>query len=306
MDPLEHLDLPWDTSLCLLRELARRGHETVLFIPTDLGLSSRGTVYGSGRAIRPLGNDRYHQAPPQSYDLKNFDVVLIRKDPPFDASYLSLTYLLEPAARKTRVINHPRGIRNVNEKLFGLSFPQGSPPSLVTARADEILNFQKRIRSDLVIKPLYEKGGKGVFLVRRGGRGSRERLEKATRKGNEFVIAQKFIKVPRGTGDKRILLWKGEILGAFSRVSRTVGEFRTNLSLGGRFLRTEITRTEKKLVRSLAPLLLKEGLYFVGMDVRGGKLLEVNVTSPAGLVELDQLYHGKATVRLADALVRLK
>lgn len=288
MDPLEQLDLRWDTSLHLLRELNRLGHETYLFTPPRIFLTP-GQVKG-----RDSGSEK-------EWDLSDFDVVFIRKDPPFDSSYLALTYLLEPVAEKTVVINHPRGIRNANEKLFGLRFPRWSPPTIVSADPDEIIGFQKQIRSDLVIKPLYEKGGKGVF--RMGVRAAALRkLKRATKNGN-YVVAQKFIPIPKGEGDKRILFWKGEILGGFERIPPP-GEFRSNLTLGGKFRKCRITGEDKRLVRRLGPALLKEGLLFVGIDIRGGFLLEVNVTSPAGLVELDQLYGG-ATRKMAEDLIRI-
>jgi len=298
MDPLEKLDLQWDTSLHLLGKLKRLGHETYSFTLPRIFLSS-GRVKGRDSGIG------------KEWDLSEFDVVFIRKDPPFDSSYLALTYLLEPAAQKTVVINHPRGIRNANEKLFGLRFPRWSPPTIVSADPYEIIDFQKQIRSPLVIKPLYEKGGRGVFLFnphphplpsRGEGRvrgAALRRLKRATRNGN-FVVAQKFIPVPKGGGDKRILVWKGEILGGFERIPPP-GEFRSNLSLGGKFRECRITGEDKRLVRSLRPALLKEGLLFAGIDIRGGFLLEVNVTSPAGLVELDQLYGG-ATQKMAEDL----
>lgn len=317
MDPLESLDLAWDTSLCLLRELQRRGHETYLFTPSDLSsISNR--VKGRGYLIRSLGSRRYHQGLKKNFDLASFDAVFIRKDPPFDSGYLALTYLLEPLAKQTRVINHPRGIRNANEKLFGLAFKRWSPPTLVTADPSEILAFQKKIRSGLVIKPLYEKGGKGVFrlsphpnpLPSRGeGRvrgttvGELRRLRKFIQNGIP-VVAQKFISVAPGSGDKRILIWRGKILGGFLRIPRA-GEFRSNLSLGGRFVPCTITESERRLVSDLGPVLAKEGLSFVGIDVRGGKLIEVNVTSPAGLVELDQLYGSQATAKVVDDLESL-
>ena len=303
MDPLEKLDPEWDTSLCLLRELRRRGHQTILFTPPSLSLVS-GKVKGRGCSIRPVGVHRYSQGPKKEYDLARFHAILIRKDPPFDGNYLALTYLLEPVANETLVINHPRGIRNANEKLFGLRFPRWSPPTIVSSDPREILSFQTKIRFPLVVKPLYQKGGEGVFLLKQRGKEKSLPLEKATRRGTEAVVAQKFIPVPKGTGDKRILIWRGKILGAFERIPRA-GEFRSNLSLGGRFAKCSITKAEQSLVRSIRPALLKERLLFVGIDVRGGKLIEVNVTSPAGLVELDQLYGEGATARIADDLERI-
>lgn len=302
MDPLAKLDLPWDTSLSLLRELCRRGHQTVWVDPSSVALEGD-CVRASSQRVHPLDKNRYRQDLEKDLSLATFDVVLIRKDPPFDSGYLALTYLLEPLALRTAVINHPRGIRNANEKLFGLVWNQWSPPTLVSADARQILAFQKSLGEDLVIKPLYEKGGKGVFLLNRNAPDREALLGRATSRQTQPVVAQQFIPVPKGSGDKRILLWKGEILGAFERIP-TKGEFRSNLSLGGRFARTDIAERERKLVRALKPTLLKEGLFFVGIDVRSGFLIEVNVTSPAGLVELDRLY-GRATEKLADSIEKL-
>jgi glutathione synthase len=301
MDPMEKLWLLWDTSLCLLRELVSRGDETFLFTADSLSLES-GRVKGKGRKIVPLGNQRYRQGPLQPFNLADFHAVLIRKDPPFDTGYLALTYLLEPLTRKTQVVNHPRGIRDANEKLFPLRFPNWSPPTTVSSDPEVILDFQKRIGSDVVVKPLYDKGGKGVFLLKQRGGKRKSLLRRATHKGREPVVAQKFIPVSKNEGDKRILLWKGGVLGAFRRIPKA-GEFRSNLSLGAEFSACNITSGEKKLIRALCPTLLKEGLLFVGIDVRAGKLIEVNVTSPAGLVELDQLYGG-ATAKIARDLAR--
>lgn len=302
MDPLEKLDLPWDTSLSLLRELVGRGHLCVLFTIPHLSLES-GRITGWGQPLQPLGNHHYRQGAMKRYDFARFDVVLVRKDPPFDDQYLAMTYLLEPLAAHTRVINHPRGIRNANEKISGLRFSRWSPPTLVSACRDEILAFQKKIRVPLVVKPLYEKGGKGVILLKGRGPSTHAFLHKATKEGTVPVVAQEFIPA-KGKEDKRILLWKGRILGAFARIPRP-GEFRSNLSLGGRFTSVEISSGEKKLVQALRSYLLKEGLLFVGIDTRRGKLIEVNVTSPAGLVELEALYGPQAIRRMAADLERM-
>lgn len=300
LDPLEKLDLPWDTSLCLLRELNRRGHQTYSFMPS--GISSRqGEVVGMGFRLQPSGTThRYSKGGLETLKLRNFDALFIRKDPPFNPSYLTLTYLLEPLAKKLPVINDPKAIRDANEKIFILNFPRWCPPTLVSSRSEEILGFQGDQKSDLVIKPLFEKGGKGVFLLRGSLRQKKILIGKALRK-TETLIAQTFIPVARGKGDKRILLWKGELLGAFERIP-PAGDFRTNLSLGGHFQKCALSLREKKLARDLAPKLERAGLYFTGLDVRGEWLIELNVTSPAGLVELDQLYGQKATRRLADSL----
>jgi glutathione synthase len=241
------------------------------------------------------------QEPVQEWRLEDFDAVFIRKDPPFDDSYLSLTYLLEPLAQKTFVVNHPRGIRNANEKLFIFNFPEFCPPSLASSNPEEILQFQSQQKKDLVIKPLFEKGGQGVFLLKRSQRPAPALLEKASGQGKKMLVAQAFIPVRKGTGDKRILIWKEKVLGAFERIPRA-GDFRSNLSLGGTFRACGLTGQEKKIVRRLIPTLHKEGLFLTGLDVRGEFLIEANVTSPAGLVELDQLGQ-KATGILAKDLI---
>lgn len=304
MDPLEQLDLAWDTSLCLLRELAWGGHIAVLIDPPSLALEY-GQTTGKGFLLHPVGHNRYRKGPKKRFHLDRFNAVFIRKDPPFDSSYLAMTYLLESLASKTVVINHPRGIRNANEKISALLDKQWAPPTLVSSDREEILAFQRKIKSDLVIKPLFDKGGKGVFLLKRTGSltgRSCKQLQTVTRNGKEIIVAQKFIPVTKGGGDKRILIWNGKILGAFERIPKK-GEFRSNLSLGGGFKRCNLTVRDKNLVRALRPYLIKEGLLFTGIDVREGFLLEVNVTSPAGLVELDQLYGG-ATRKMAEDLVK--
>ncbi len=302
LDPLTDLDLPWDTSLCLIRELNRLGHAVYFF--TANRLASRGNeILACGGLIQPTGEKRYSISPAKNWNLAEFDAVFIRKDPPFNGSYLALTYLLEPLAKKTRVINHPRGIRDANEKIFGLRFAKWSPPTLVTSSVEKILSFQEELGSDLVIKPLYEKGGKGVFLLKQKISAARALLQKATLREKKIVIAQKFLPLARTRGDKRILLWKNEVLGVFERIPPP-GDFRSNLSLGGKFVRCSLTAREKSLTRDLARELIREGLFWVGLDVRNEHLIEVNVTSPAGLVELDQLYGG-ATKILAERVLRL-
>lgn len=300
MDPLEKLDLPWDTSLCLLRELDRRGHSNFLILPASLSLEA-GRLRAAGQRLRPAGLHRYDLGPQKKVALRDFDLVLIRKDPPFDKNYLALTYLLEASREKITFVNHPRGIRNANEKVTALRFLRWCPPTLVSASPERLAAFHRRLRSDTVLKPLDEKGGTGVTRLKKNQRGLPTLLKKRTQGGRETLLLQKFIPVPEGKGDKRILLWKGKILGGFAKIPKP-GEFRSNILLGARFEACPITDGEKALVKEMRSLLLKEGLYFVGIDVREEKLMEVNVTSPAGLVELDLLYGG-ATEALAGQLL---
>ena len=236
MDPVEKLDLTWDTSLFLLAELSRRGHQNWMADLVDLAATEKG-IFASAFGVRSEAASRKPRRvePKKRRALTDFDLILIRKDPPFDAPYLALTYLLEPLAKKIPVLNDPAGIRNTNEKCSILKFPKWIPETLVTNSVREIREFQKRLKDDVVVKPLNQKGGEGVFLWKRG----EDFKSKSAGEANPlpFVMAQRYLRAGR---DKRILLLNGRILAAFERRA-PAGDFRTNLSLGGTFHRTEIT-----------------------------------------------------------------
>lgn len=303
LDPLEKLTLRWDTSLYLLRELARRGHACWTADAGDLWAEKRG-VFAWVRRLSPNRESGYQTSSVAVRNLQSFDCILIRKDPPFDAAYLHMTYILERIAARVPVVNHPRGIRNTSEKIICLAFPKWIPETVVTSSPARILEFQKAIRDDMIVKPCDQKGGKGIVLLKHGGSGTKSAVLKATHRGRNVVIAQRFMKTASG-GDKRILILDGKILAAFEKHPRK-GEFRANLSLGGTFHSTKITLKEKLLVKEMRPYLLREGLRFVGIDVMEEKLIEVNVTSPAGLVETKILDPRSSAVSLwADSLERL-
>jgi len=303
MDPLEKLALKWDTSLCLLRELAARGHENWTADASDLW-AERQSVFAHVRKITPTTRTAYKRSRPQAFDLRRFDLILIRKDPPFDTEYLYLTHLLEPLARQVPIVNHPAGIRNTGEKLACLDFPKWIPETLVTSSPEKIQSFGRRLKTDLILKPCEEKGGKGILFLKKG-KDHRSKIIRATLGGKKTMIAQRYLRDPKIPGDKRILLLNGKFLGAFERHCAR-GEFRANLSLGGTFHATTITSKEKALIRELKPYLEKRGLPFVGIDVIAEKLIEMNVTSPAGLVELKWLDpKSSAPASLANFLERL-
>lgn len=306
MDPLEKLALRWDTSLCLLRELAGRGHENWTADSGDLWAEKKG-VFGRVRKLVPLPRrdgtrlGDYKLSAPGVRNLREFDLVLVRKDPPFDTEYLTLTHLLEPLAKEMPVVNHPRGIRDTGEKLACLNFPKWIPETLVTSSAEKILEFQRRVKSDVILKPCGEKGGKGILLLKRGGV-NLSKIRRAVHHGKKTMIAQRYLRDPKIPGDKRILLLNGRFLGAFER-HRAKGEFRANLSLGGTFHAATLTKKEEALIGELRSYLKEAGLHFVGIDTMADKLIEINVTSPAGLVELRWLDpRSDAAASLANSL----
>ncbi|MFZ5801958.1 MAG: hypothetical protein ACOY3K_02450 [Candidatus Omnitrophota bacterium] len=304
IDPLAKLDLKWDTSLGLAREFFRRGN-AVWFCDTRDLFFEQDRVFSQVRSLIPVKRSRFKTGKMCRHPAAFFDLVMIRKEPPFDMNYIYLTYLMELASRDTVVSNCPTGIRNLNEKFSALKFLPVIPQSVVASRPGIILEFQKKLGEDLVIKPLDLKGGEGVFLVKKNHRRNHPLLWKRTRQGKNFVIAQEKVRTGRVPKDKRILLLGGKYLSAFERQARG-NDFRTNLSLDGESGRTSLTLAERKLVRSLVPLLNREGIHLAGIDVMGGKLLEINVTCPAGITEVDRLYGGKKFIaQWADYLESL-
>lgn len=287
MDPLKKLHLKWDNSLALLRELTRRGHECWTADATDLS-PAKHSAAGRSRRVTVRSRRHYLLSRPQLFDLKHFDLILIRKEPPIDTRYLHMLRLLERVAGRVPMVNHPRGIRHTNEKLSILKFPKWIPKTFVTTFPKAILEFQKKVKKPVVVKPLDEKGGKGVFLLKQNSPSASWRLKRATRNSRRVVMVQEFIKA-KGKGEKRIIILNGKVLAVYKKRARG-REFRANLGLGASFHRTQLSATEKKMVSSLKPYLLKQGLYFVGIDVLEEKLIEINVTSPAGVTEAKFLY----------------
>lgn len=291
LDPLEKLNLKWDTSLAVLRELTSRGHQCFAADAPDFWAEGK-KVWVRAAEVVPkfVGNSyRYFLSASKVDPVTQFKSIFIRKDPPFDLSYLNLTYVLELAARQIPVINHPRGIRDTNEKLSVLEFPHWTPETLVASRPAQILEFQKKIKGDLVVKPLDQKGGEGVFLLKQKESKKQFKLDKATQKGKKPLIAQRFLCNTFSPGEKRILLLDGKFAGAYEK-RPPPGDFRANLSLAGAtFHSTTLTKLERKLALEVGTVLRRKGLYFAGLDVLNEKLIEINVTSPAGVAEIMSL-----------------
>jgi glutathione synthase len=287
MDPVAGILPDKDTTFALLRSAQGRGHASFHAGLADLFVSK-----GKVRALaRPV---RVHPGPPWlelggSIDLALGDVaaVLIRKDPPFDADYLYATLLLDHARGETLIINDPRALRDANEKLYALYFPELMPATFVGANRDAILAFVASVGGHAVIKPLDGAGGIGVLAVRADDDNARGIIDVVTREGRRVAMVQEYLAAVR-QGDKRILLLDGEPLGAILRVPRP-DDLRSNIHVGGSVVLSELTAREKTMVSAMAPRLRADGLVFVGLDVIGERLTEVNVTSPTGIQQLGQL-----------------
>lgn len=296
MDPLKKLNSVWDNTLFILSELHARAHACWISDAPDLTPIGQTLRVRASRLIPSPRNKkgphkkRFFAGRQEILDIRNFDLVLIRKEPPVDQKFLTMTRRLEKFSRQIPMVNHPRGIRECNEKLSTLHFPRHIPLTLVSSSATKILRFRRKSGNDIVVKPLNLKGGMGVFRIRTLSPAIVKRLRRATRRGRETLMAQQFLKAKRPI-EKRIVLLEGKVLCAYEKRPRP-GEFRGNLDRGASFHRTTLTVVEKRIVRDIRGFLLRNGLFFVGIDVLNGKLLEINVTCPAGVTEAKFLRPG--------------
>jgi glutathione synthase len=221
---------------------------------------------------------------PERLELAAQDAIFIRKDPPFDAPYLYLTQQLDRIKDRVLVVNDPRGVRDANEKLFAFNFQEQTPRSLCSASPREILEFVSEVGGNAVLKPLDGAGGSGVVTLSLGDRNARSLVDIWTHEGKRLAIVQEYQPAVR-VGDKRVLLLEGRPLGAILRVPRE-DDVRANIHAGGQVVPTELTPAESAVVEAVGPKLVEHGLFFVGLDLIGEKLIEVNVTSPTGIQEL--------------------
>jgi len=290
MDTLDRVTPEKDTTFAFIEAAEARGHTCLHCKINDLSVL-RGEAMARVRRIttRTAAPRISLEGEPSTLKLSEIDGVFIRKDPPFDAAYLYATLLLEsarPAPGKPGpvIVNDPRGLRDANEKLYAMHFPEWTPATLVTSDRDEIFAFAKSVGGSAVIKPLDGAGGAGVMMLREGDKNARSIVDVLTFEGQRLAMVQEFL--PAVTeGDKRILLLEGEPLGAILRVPRS-DDLRSNIHVGGSVVPTELTARERALCAAIAPRLKEDGLVFVGLDVIGERLTEVNVTSPTGMQEL--------------------
>jgi glutathione synthase len=300
MDPVGTINTEKDTTYVLMLEAQARGHEVLYLELKDLFVKNAKVFGSAARITLKRGADYYKLGGSETVEMETFDAVWMRKDPPFNQDYIYATYILsliDPG--KTKVINNPRGIRESNEKLYTLYFPEWIPGSVVTKDISQLNKFLTEAGGEIVVKPLDGHGGEGVFYVREGDRNSNVILETVTSFGKQYVLAQKFIKEV-SEGDKRIILLNGEPLGAVLRVPKPGGEFRCNFHSGGSPAKSELTERDLNICKALSPRLRNDGLYFVGLDVIGGYITEINTTSPTGVQEINRLNGVKLEADVID------
>ena len=303
-DPLDGFKIHKDTTFAIMREAAARGHALHVMEQADLAWRS-GKVYGNARRIHLTGEKPgwYHAEGPAMTVLKDFDAVLMRKDPPFDMEYVYSTHLLELAeADGARVYNRPRAIRDWNEKLAIARFPGYTVPTVVTRREPLLREFLSEHR-DVILKPLDGMGGTSVFRVRHDDPNVNVIIETVTHYGRRTIMAQRYIPEIRD-GDKRVLVISGKpVPYCLARIPKP-GETRGNLAAGGTGVARELTKRDREIAEALGPVLTREGLLLVGLDVIGDWLTEVNVTSPTCFQEISEQSGFNVAGMLLDALER--
>lgn len=288
MDPIERVLPDKDTTFVFMLESLERGHAVYICGVHDLFLD--GTRPGGrirrAQVLRAVPHYRLFEERVEL--LSWFDAIFMRKDPPVDLTYVFATHVLSLVdASNTFVMNHPRGLRDANEKLYALHFPGVIPPSIVTYDIDRLRSFMDTLGGEMIVKPLDGCGGAGVFHLRRSDRNLNAILELSTDNGRRPIMAQRYLPEIR-QGDKRLIVLNGEPLGATLRVPRE-DEHRGNIHVGGTCVKTDVTVRDRAIAQALAPRLRADGLYFVGLDIIGDFLTEINVTSPTGIQEINAL-----------------
>lgn len=302
MDPVSTVIVDEDTSFALMLEAQARGHRVDHCLASDVGLRGRRVVARVRQATMQLDEkEPILLADEEDIDLADVDAVFIRKDPPFTDAYLWLTLVLDHLEGSTLVVNNPRGLREANEKLYAHHFPEVVPPTIMTSHKDEILRFLSDVGGKAVIKPIDGHGGEGVFLLSNGDNNLNGLIEAVTHLGTRNAIVQALIPEVYDEGDKRILLVDGELLGVVGRVP-SKGDLRSNVHVGGSTAPAELSEADQTIIDRIRPRLLADRLFFVGLDVIGGKLIEVNVTSPTLIQQMSRLLGENLSAKVIERL----
>jgi glutathione synthase len=287
MDPIQRVNIKGDSTFALLLEAQKRGHALSYYTPDRLALVN-GSVFTTAEAltVRDQPGDHFTLGAPKRVAVADFDVVLLRQDPPFDLAYVTTTHLLERVHPKTLVINDPASVRNAPEKVFVTEFPDLMPPTLITRDLNEIKAFRAEL-SDIVMKPLYGHGGGAVFRITRDDLNFGSLYDMFTVTFREPWVIQKYLPAVKD-GDKRIILVDGDYAGAVNRIP-AADDLRSNMVRGGSPAATDLTPREREICKRLEPALRERGLLFVGIDVIGDFITEINVTSPTGIRAIKNL-----------------
>ncbi len=298
-DPIESMDLTGDTTFRLMEEARDRGHRVFHYLPEQLQYrNGRVEAVGNFVTVDRESDDRFTAEPAQMIDLASMDVVWLRQDPPFDMSYVTTTHLLELVSEGTLVVNDPRWVRNFPEKLLVLRFPELTPPTLITRDVASIRAFRDEYR-EIVVKPLFGNGGAGVFHLTPQDPNLSSLCEMFLEASREPLIIQKYL--PQVVdGDKRVFIIGGELAGAINRIPAQ-GEARSNLHVGGMAAKVELDDRDREICAAIGPMLREHGQVFVGIDIIGGWLTEINLTSPTGIPQLEEFESINAAATIWDA-----
>ena len=288
MDPLEKLDLKGDSTFILGLEAIKRGFELYFYSPSDL-IYKNNSVYAKTKILDLTfenGKETFNYGKIKVLKLSSLDVILMRQDPPFNMSYITATHILEKIASQTLVLNNPFYVRNAPEKIFVTQFSKFMPETLITRETNEIVKFKDK-NKNIIIKPLYGNGGEGVFYVKNDDSNFNVIIENFLNSNEEQFIIQSYIPEVK-KGDKRIILIDGEVVGAINRIPAK-NENRSNMHVGGKPIKTSLNKNDKLICETISPHLKAKGLFFVGIDVIGNYLTQINVTSPTGIREINRL-----------------
>ena len=300
MDPIEAIDIAGDSTFALMLEAHARGHELFEYHADTLALRD-GALSASGAdvQVRDEVGKHFQKTANRTVHLEDFDAVLMRQDPPFDMNYITYTHMLEAIHPRTLVVNDPVEVRNAPEKLYVLQYNEFIPPTLISRDPQRLSEFRDEF-GDIILKPLYGNGGAGVFRLAHGDENFASLMEMFTQSFREPFIAQQYLSDVK-KGDKRIILVDGEPVGAINRVP-AVGETRSNMHVGGRPEATELTDREREICARIGPDLKRRGLIFVGIDVIGDYMTEINVTSPTGIREVKKFGGADIASLVMDAI----
>lgn len=300
MDPIEKIKIAGDSTFALMLEAQKRGHSLYYYTPDTLSFDS-GKLFASVRPVKvqDIEGDHFKHGEAARTDLSTFDVVLLRQDPPFDMSYITTTHLLEKLQPKVFVTNDPKSVREAPEKIFVLNYSQFMPETLITRSRDDIEAF-RRTHGEIVMKPLYGNGGAGVFLVKKDDPNFGSLFDMFSATSREPWMVQRFLPEVR-QGDKRIIMIDGEFAAAVNRIPAK-DDIRANMVRGGSGELSKLTKREQDICEAIGPELRKRGLLFTGLDVIGGFITEINVTSPTTLRTVKKLGGSDLAASIWDAI----